>query len=200
MDQIDSRQKILDAALKEFAEKGYEGARVEEIAKTAGVSKALIYYIFEGKAAILSELLDQFRNDLVGHLSATYREDECGAKWKRLDHDEIQASLDFMHRNRLQYKILMMESLISNAGKARVLTLWDEVNTEVRTSILAKRGYQLDPADVQRHLVDFFFINVPTIFYSLFGAEWIELNQYDLTEVNEKLGQILHDLYNRYMN
>ena len=40
---------ILDAALKEFAEQGLAGARMDEIAKVAAVNKALLYYYFESK-------------------------------------------------------------------------------------------------------------------------------------------------------
>ena len=37
-------QVILDAAAKEFAEKGFDGARVDAIAKRAGINKAMLYY------------------------------------------------------------------------------------------------------------------------------------------------------------
>jgi len=40
---------ILDAALKEFAERGLAGARMDEIAKIAAVNKALLYYYFKSK-------------------------------------------------------------------------------------------------------------------------------------------------------
>jgi TetR/AcrR family transcriptional regulator len=40
---------ILDAALREFAEQGFAGARMDEIAKVAAVNKALLYYYFESK-------------------------------------------------------------------------------------------------------------------------------------------------------
>lgn len=40
---VDERT-ILDAAAKVFAEKGYDGARVDEIAAEAGMNKAMLYY------------------------------------------------------------------------------------------------------------------------------------------------------------
>jgi TetR/AcrR family transcriptional regulator len=46
---VSGKEKILDTALVEFAEKGYEGARVDRIAIEAGVNKALIYYHFKSK-------------------------------------------------------------------------------------------------------------------------------------------------------
>jgi AcrR family transcriptional regulator len=53
------REKILDAAEAEFAHRGFEGARIDAIAEAAGVNKALIYYYFKGKRALLEELTER---------------------------------------------------------------------------------------------------------------------------------------------
>jgi TetR/AcrR family transcriptional regulator len=45
----ETRSRILDAALSEFAAHGLAGARTESIANAAGVNKALLYYYFESK-------------------------------------------------------------------------------------------------------------------------------------------------------
>ena len=42
--------EILSAALEVFAERGFQGARLEEVAKRAGVSKGALYLYFETKA------------------------------------------------------------------------------------------------------------------------------------------------------
>ena len=52
-----SRQMILQAALEEFSEHGHSGARVDRIAKQAGVSKPLIYDYFGDKDAIYAAAL-----------------------------------------------------------------------------------------------------------------------------------------------
>ncbi|MFK0171637.1 TetR family transcriptional regulator [Streptomyces sp. NPDC090306] len=52
----DSRSRLLEAAKDVFAEKGYAGARVQEIADRAGVNKQLINYYFGGKSGIYAEL------------------------------------------------------------------------------------------------------------------------------------------------
>ncbi|MEC3952690.1 TetR family transcriptional regulator [Nocardia sp. CDC153] len=51
-----SRQALLDAALDEFAAKGFDGARVQEIADRAGVNKQLIAYYFGGKEGLYQEI------------------------------------------------------------------------------------------------------------------------------------------------
>lgn len=45
----ETRARILDAALREFAAHGLAGARTERIAESAGVNKALLYYYFSSK-------------------------------------------------------------------------------------------------------------------------------------------------------
>jgi TetR/AcrR family transcriptional regulator len=44
-----TRARILSAARKEFARSGYAGARIDGIARRAGVTKALVFYYFESK-------------------------------------------------------------------------------------------------------------------------------------------------------
>lgn len=51
-----SRQALLSAALDEFAEKGYDGARIQDIADRAGVNKQLIAYYFGGKENLYREI------------------------------------------------------------------------------------------------------------------------------------------------
>jgi TetR/AcrR family transcriptional regulator len=56
---LDTRARILAAALKEFAAKGYDGARVEAIARRAHVTKGLIFYYFPSKESLFRELAER---------------------------------------------------------------------------------------------------------------------------------------------
>ncbi|MGR3661802.1 MAG: TetR family transcriptional regulator [Paracoccaceae bacterium] len=56
-DAVATRKSILSAALIEFSTKGYAGARVDEIARTAGVSKPMIYEYYGDKNAIYAAAL-----------------------------------------------------------------------------------------------------------------------------------------------
>ncbi|MET8346122.1 TetR/AcrR family transcriptional regulator [Streptomyces microflavus] len=53
----DRRTAILEAAATVIARRGVRGLRVEELAAEAGVSKALIYYHFEDRTALLRRTL-----------------------------------------------------------------------------------------------------------------------------------------------
>ncbi|MDO4936317.1 MAG: TetR/AcrR family transcriptional regulator [Sutterellaceae bacterium] len=54
------RQAILDATLCEFEANGFAAARIEDIAKRAGVAKGTVYNYFESKEALLMGLAGEF--------------------------------------------------------------------------------------------------------------------------------------------
>ena len=54
----DTREKILDAALTSFAEKGYEGTNLWDIAEAVGIVKSAIYRHFSGKEALWKTVID----------------------------------------------------------------------------------------------------------------------------------------------
>ena len=51
------RQAILDAALAVFAERGFEAARLDDVAARAGVAKGTLYLYFRDKEALFEELV-----------------------------------------------------------------------------------------------------------------------------------------------
>lgn len=57
---VAKKQIILDAAIKVFADKGYHYAKVEEIAREAGIAKGSVHAYFENKLDILLTLLIVF--------------------------------------------------------------------------------------------------------------------------------------------
>ncbi len=52
-----SREALLEAAIHEFAERGYEGVRIEHVAKRAGFNKSLIYRYFGDREGLFREAL-----------------------------------------------------------------------------------------------------------------------------------------------
>jgi len=52
-----SRERILAAALREFAAKGFAGARVDQIARRAAINKRMLYHYFGDKEGLFREVL-----------------------------------------------------------------------------------------------------------------------------------------------
>lgn len=51
-------EEILEAALAEFTERGFDAARMEDVARRAGLSKAGVYLYFPSKTAVLEALIE----------------------------------------------------------------------------------------------------------------------------------------------
>jgi AcrR family transcriptional regulator len=66
-----TRRRLLDAGRRAFARQGLDGARVEAIAREAGVNKALISYHFRGKLGLYREVLDEELAAASRELAAT---------------------------------------------------------------------------------------------------------------------------------
>lgn len=59
MQKQNAKDKILDAAIKVFAEKGYGGASTREIAEAAGVSEGSVFKYYKTKRGLLLAALDR---------------------------------------------------------------------------------------------------------------------------------------------
>jgi AcrR family transcriptional regulator len=62
----DARREVIEqAALEVFAERGYHGASIDEIARRAGVTPPVIYDHFASKLALHKRLLERTRDELL---------------------------------------------------------------------------------------------------------------------------------------
>ncbi len=66
-DPIRTRNRIYQAARKEFGQHGYAGARIERIAKQSGYNIRLIYHHFGSKAALYRTIVEDTYTDLRKH-------------------------------------------------------------------------------------------------------------------------------------
>ena len=56
--EVEKRERIITAAIREFSHKGYQGATIESIAAAARVAKGSMYQYFAGKEDVLTYLVD----------------------------------------------------------------------------------------------------------------------------------------------
>src|SRR5450759_4161068 len=64
------REAIIEAALDEFIARGFTAARLDDVAKRAGVAKGTIYLHFKDKEALFEELIRTALVPLIGRLHA----------------------------------------------------------------------------------------------------------------------------------
>lgn len=67
------RAEILKAAARVFVEYGFDGAKMEDIAKAAGIGKGTVYEYFESKTGLFREMLrnsvEAYRETLAEHIA-----------------------------------------------------------------------------------------------------------------------------------
>src|SRR5215471_1872475 len=76
----DRPAEILDAALKVFAQKGFAAARMDDIAKEAGVTKGTIYLYFENKEAVFKSLVRESVGTTIANVATNVQSYEGSAR------------------------------------------------------------------------------------------------------------------------
>jgi AcrR family transcriptional regulator len=101
------RAAILAAALQVFAERGYHGTSIDDIAQAAGVSKALIYEYFTSKRDLHGTLLGEHVAELFARLQANAK---AGATGEERLRGGIDAFLSFVEAHRDAFRVLFRDS------------------------------------------------------------------------------------------
>jgi TetR/AcrR family fatty acid metabolism transcriptional regulator len=66
----EKRRLILHAAVRVFAEKGYHGCRIADVARAAGVAYGLVYHYFQNKEELLESVFAEQWSLFIGALEA----------------------------------------------------------------------------------------------------------------------------------
>src|SRR5919197_2941097 len=99
------RQRILDAGLAVFAEKGYAGASVKEIAGRAGVVASVFYDHFASKRQLYLELLLVHGQALISYAI----QPRPGASYEELFLRNIEAYYEFVEEDPFVWRMLFRD-------------------------------------------------------------------------------------------
>ena len=106
------REQLLSVSRKLFAEKGFEGTSVEEIAARAQVSKPVVYEHFGGKEGIYAVVVDREIEMLTGALTEAL---ELGGHPKAVLERTALALLTYIESNTDGFRILVRDSPVAQA-------------------------------------------------------------------------------------
>jgi AcrR family transcriptional regulator len=144
------REVILAAAEDTFAQCGYHGASLDDIAHGAGVSKALIYEHFTSKRELHAELLDEHVADIFQRLEATAERGEIGEQRLR---SGIDAFLGFVEEHRGAWRALFRDA--ADPEMADLMRAVQRQATAVIAGLIAsdpEAPLRTDPDPAQREL------------------------------------------------
>lgn len=152
-----TRRRILDSALAEFAEKGYGGSSVNTICAAQGISKGIIYHYFENKDELYLACVAECFQRLTAHLGAALPAEETGSVEEALGR-YFAARVAFFRENPV-YQPIFCEAVISPpgplAGEIRACRReFDALTVDTLERLL--RRLPLRPAFTMEEVVDLF--------------------------------------------
>jgi AcrR family transcriptional regulator len=118
------REAILESALTVIARRGYHGSSIDEIAREAGVSKALIYEHFTSKQDLYAELLEEHAGQLFSSLAEAIA--EAGRDASARLAVGFDAFYGFVEEHRVAWRMLFRE-----ATDPEAVALLDRITAEV---------------------------------------------------------------------
>jgi AcrR family transcriptional regulator len=97
------RDRVAEAALAVFAERGYDGTTIADLANAAGVAGSVIYHHFDSKAGLWTAILEGENQRLIEHVAAAVP--ARGSKERRLPAG-VDAYFGFVEANRTGWRVL----------------------------------------------------------------------------------------------
>jgi TetR/AcrR family transcriptional regulator len=166
----ETRARILDAALSEFALHGLAGARTERIATAADVNKALLYYYFESKEKLYLAALEMIAGKVRDSTMAVFlRESSPGERVLRLSlnhFDRIMGQQEF--QNLMQQEMIRLHKGESGVMPILVKKVFEPVlimyRSTVREGVAAGELIEADWHQIQLASLGanvFYFLSAP---------------------------------------
>jgi AcrR family transcriptional regulator len=160
-----TKADILDVAFKEFADNGYSGARVDEIAAQTRTSKRMIYYYFESKDGLYKAVLAEYYTRLRGAERTLHLEDREPLDALR---ELVGFTFDYHNARPEGVRLIMVEN-IHQGRYVSELPSAEALNSVIIESVksICDRGVKagvirpnVDPVDLYQSIAALNFFNV----------------------------------------
>ena len=121
------REQLLDIARALFAERGFDGTSIEEIAAKAGVSKPVVYEHFGGKEGLYAVVVDREMERLLAMVIRALRE---GVHYRDKLEQAALALLEYIEESTDGFRILVRDSH-GTSGTGGFASLLSEIAQQV---------------------------------------------------------------------
>ncbi len=121
MSAAERREQLIETARGLFAERGFDGTSIEEIAARAGVSKPVVYEHFGGKEGVYAVVVDREVRSLLSMMQAAL----TAGRPRALLEQATLALLDYVEQSSDGFRILVRDSPIGSASGSFVSIISD---------------------------------------------------------------------------
>jgi AcrR family transcriptional regulator len=139
MSGSERREQLIRISRTLFAEKGFDGTSIEEIAATAQVSKPVVYEHFGGKEGVYAVVVDREMQKLLGMITDALAATHSLIKLERA----ALALLQYIEESSEGFRILVRDSHAAS-GTGTFASLISEIASQVEDVLadeFASRGY-----------------------------------------------------------
>lgn len=192
MGEQNARERILQAAIKVFAEKSFEGSRINDIAEEANVPKSLIYYHFRSKDEILEVLTSRLIDEYSAILAAVPQEDhqkkapELALRMKNVYYEFGQKNADLI-------RAIFIDSLKKSKENPVFYKILDALISR-ETEDGTKEDYEIQ----ERRIAEFFTSFIPNYAYLCFADSWVKYFQMDRRQFDELFLKVYEETHGAY--
>nr|WP_246083698.1 TetR/AcrR family transcriptional regulator [Nonomuraea diastatica] len=140
MSGSERREQLVRISRTLFAEKGFDGTSIEEIAATAQVSKPVVYEHFGGKEGVYAVVVDREMQTLLGMITEALAASHSLIKLERA----ALALLQYIEESSEGFRILVRDSHAAS-GTGTFASLISEIASQVEDVLadeFAARGYE----------------------------------------------------------
>ena len=151
MTAAERREQLIEIARTSFAERGYDGTSVEEIAARAEVSKPVVYEHFGGKEGLYAVVVDREVRQLLGMMRTALTD---GSARQLLEQAAI-ALLDYIEQSSDGFRILVRDSLPGSSNSS-YLSIIGDIGTRVEGILVEQfkaRGFDAKAAPMYAQML-----------------------------------------------
>mgnify|MGYP003192209023 CR=1 FL=1 len=200
-EHTDTKSLILQAAVNEFFEKGFDGARTTSIAERAGITHAMLHYYFRTKENLFDKVMESISGQLRSIICDFIDKEDLPLA------DRIEAGMrthfEFLCKNPLLPYFLINELHRGNSSARQYIHQNKEAAESIRNSLqrdidaLAAKG-ECKRVDALQLMLDIFSLNIfmfigSDILNILFSSS--EVSREEL--LRERLEQNIQTVFNK---
>lgn len=195
-----NRERILRAAQRVFAEQGFDRARVEEIARQAGVNKALIYYYFKSKEGMLEKLVERvieegnaLQKTVLAEMVGSQRQAQSPLE-EAVFKKALDKTLEFLEQRRDVLNIVFMQALKTH-GRSNPLFRYLDSSIQKPLRRLVGRDSKVPRDETALSIQNLYMGFVPLLCFVLLNEKWCK---YYGIEEQEARSHFLDRFYHEY--
>jgi AcrR family transcriptional regulator len=189
------QERILEAAAKEFAAHGFDGASLNQILDEAGISKGAAYYYFDNKADLYATTVLHYSQEVVADLSYDLAQFSAASFW-----DDLAAVYRAQFTNYAERPWVFGVAKAGGAMTTEMLTteplveLWRQAQSLLAQLIQRGRELGVIRTDMPEDLLLSLLIAVDDAHDRWLLAHWPEMAPADLEQAADRISDTLRRL------